>query len=312
MTLIDDTQQTQLLSKLKNSIQTQTSGGSAANTLIAAQQLGALCFYSCKVANDETGLLYKKNLHQLGLQSNLQNQTLQAGKTGKCVVMVSEDADRTMNTFLGVTGEIDYSYIDEKALRDSHYLYIEGYLASTPSALKTAIRCMHFAKQHQIKTAFSLSDPNIVHSCFEGLSKIIAEGVDLLFCNESEAFAYTQENDLNSAIKKLASFAQTLIVTRGIKGAIIFHENQSITINAYPVKAVDTNGAGDLFAGAFLSALAKGASLKESGDIASYASALLVTEWGSRLSSQNVKNVNHFVTEKMKHRTTKTQPLLTA
>jgi len=128
MTLIEETRQEELLQAFKGKHHLKACGGSAANTIIGAQSLGSPSFYSCKVANDETGLFYRDDLIEHGVDSNLSNEVLTHGKTGKCLVLVTDDADRTMNTFLGITGDIDYTQINEDALKASEYLYIGSFL----------------------------------------------------------------------------------------------------------------------------------------------------------------------------------------
>jgi sugar/nucleoside kinase (ribokinase family) len=294
MTLIEEARQDELLQAFKGKHHSKACGGSAANTIIGAQSLGSPSFYSCKVANDETGLFYRDDLLEHGVDSNLSNETLSEGKTGKCLVLVTDDADRTMNTFLGITGDIDYNQIDENALKNSEYLYIEGYLSSSPIALEAAIKTMSLAKANNIKTAFSLSDPNMVKFCRQGLEGIIGEGVDILFCNLDEATMYSNTKDLASAVENLSKVANTVVITLGAEGAVIGSQGKTIKIAGNKVKAVDTNGAGDLFAGTFLHALANNLDLALAGKIASYASSLLVTQFGPRLSKEKTEEVVSF------------------
>ena len=292
MTLIEEDRQEQLMHAFKGEHHSRACGGSAANTIIGAQLLGSQCFYSCKVANDETGHFYRQDLLGHGVHSNLSDESLESGVTGKCLVLVTADADRTMNTFLGITGNIDYSQIDESALLASEYLYIEGYLSSSPIALNAAVKAMNFARTNGINTAFSLSDPNMVRFCREGLDAIIGDGVDLLFCNYDEATMYSECDNLDDAVRVLSKLSKTLVITLGAEGALVVQgeERQSIAGNA--VDAIDTNGAGDLFAGAFLHGLANGASLSVAGNLASFASSRLVTQYGPRLTTENLAVVN--------------------
>jgi sugar/nucleoside kinase (ribokinase family) len=295
MTLIEEERQNQLFESLGRRSHARACGGSAANTIIGAQTLGSNCFYSCKVANDETGVFYRDDLISHGVDSNLQNERLPDGLTGKCLVFITPDADRTMNTFLGITGDIDFSQIDKQALGQSEYLYVEGYLAGSPVALEAAVKTMQTARELGVKTAFSLSDPNMVKFCKEGLQAIIGEGVDLLFCNFDEATEYVNCDNLNDAIKSLTSVAKTLVVTLGPDGAVIVSEDGRVDIKGNEVKAIDTNGAGDLFAGSFIHALTNGFSVEQCGNIASFASAQLVTQFGPRLVPQKVKMVKDYI-----------------
>ncbi len=294
MTLIEESRQDELFEVFQSNRHSRACGGSAANTIIGAQTLGSQCYYSCKVASDETGHFYKDDLLKHGVHSNLSSEALDVGKTGKCLVLITDDADRTMNTFLGITGDIDYRQIDESALRNSEYLYVEGYLAGSPIALAAASEAMKFAKNNAIKTAFSLSDPNMVRFCRSGLDTIIGDGVDLLFCNYDEATEYTETDNLEKAIKKLTTIAKTVVVTLGADGAVIVDQNQIIEISGNAVEAVDTNGAGDLFAGSFLHGLVIGFDFQKAGRLASFASSQLVTQFGPRLTDEKMALVRQF------------------
>jgi sugar/nucleoside kinase (ribokinase family) len=294
MTLIEESRQDELFGAFTNKSHTRACGGSAANTIIGAQTMGSQCFYSCKVADDETGHFYKDDLLKHGVDSNLSSESLSPGKTGKCLVLVTDDADRTMNTFLGITGDIDYQQIDQSALLASEFLYVEGYLAGSPIALEAAVKTMNFAKENQVKTAFSLSDPNMVRFCRAGLESIIGNGVDLLFCNYDEATEYSNTENLSDAIDVLTKISKTVIITLGADGAVIIDNGQKIEVKGHAVEAIDSNGAGDLFAGSFLHGLTQGFGLSKSGELASFASAQLVTQFGPRLTEQNLDIVRGF------------------
>ena len=146
MTLMDAQQQSQVITSLPPACK-QSCGGSAANTLVAISQLGGKGFYSCKVANDETGTFYLQDLVDCGLDTNLRVDSRPAGITGKCLVLVTPDADRTMSTFLGITSELTSAELNHAALTQSEYLYIEGYLVSSPTAKETAIHAKKTAQE---------------------------------------------------------------------------------------------------------------------------------------------------------------------
>ncbi len=294
MTLIDEAEQDRLFEIFNHHELPKACGGSAANTIMGAQSLGSRCFYSCKVADDETGRFYKQDLLGKGVDSNLAYETFGQGKTGKCLVLITPDADRTMNTFLGITGDINQQQINKEALTESEYLYIEGYLAGSDIALNAASEVNQYAKSVGVKTAFSLSDPNIVNFCRDGLLKIIGDGVDILFCNSDEALAFSQKDQLDEAIKRLMDYCQTLVVTQGKLGSQIITAKERIKIDAHSVKAIDTNGAGDLFAGSFLHAIGQGLGYEKAGLLASFAAAKLVTQFGPRLSHEGLAEVKRF------------------
>jgi sugar/nucleoside kinase (ribokinase family) len=291
MTLVDEDRHDDLLSHVEGKRHNRACGGSAANTIIAVAQLGAKSFYSCRIGNDETGLFYLEDLKNEGVATNLNPEQLEAGTTGKCLVMITPDADRTMNTFLGITSELTENSLDEQALADSEYLYVEGYLASSEVATATAIKAIDFAKQNQVKVALSLSDPSMVEIFGGALTKMIGEGVDLLFCNHDEALAYTDAEDIEGAVTALKAVAKQFVITLGADGALAYDGEQQHMIKGHHVKAVDTNGAGDLFAGSMLYGITKGMDFKAAAELASFASSRLVTSFGPRLTASLLKEV---------------------
>ncbi len=287
MTLIDQDQQEALLAQLTEEfgLKKRAGGGSAANSIFAAQYLGANTFYTCNVANDETGDFYVKDLTSAGVATNL-GADRESGVTGKCMVMITPDAERTMNTFLGITADLNHSHINEAALKDSEYLYIEGYLVSSDSARHAAIECKGIAQANQVKTAMTFSDPAMVQFFKDGLVEMLGDGVDLLFCNEEEALGFTGAENLSAAMVALKDVAKTFAITCGAKGAVLFDGERVIEIAPNDVTAVDSNGAGDNFAGAFLYALTAGHSWEQAGNLASKISAQVVSQFGPRLEAE--------------------------
>lgn len=284
MTLVDEVQQAAIMSHLKHHSPRRGSGGSAANSVIALSQLGAKTFYSCKVADDALGHFYMDDLVRGGVATN--NHTRKGeGHTGRCVVLVTPDSDRTMCTFLGVSGALSANEVVEDALRDSEWFYTEGYLVTSDSAREASILAKGIADAAGVKTAISLSDPNMVKFFKAGLLDMIGSGVELLFANEFEAMGMAGSDDLDVAIEYLKTVSRTFAITRGPEGALIWDGERLIEIAPVKVKAVDTVGAGDLFAGAFLYGLSRGWDFARSGNLASAAAAKLVTSLGPRISA---------------------------
>ncbi len=288
MTLIDEHRHHQLIAALQEHKHIKACGGSAANTMIAIMQLGGKGFYSCKVAADKSGDFYLQDLQNHGLHTNLTHQNRQQGHTGKCIVLVTPDADRTMNTYLGITASFSTDELVEEAIKDSQYIYIEGYLVASPTGCIAAKTAREIAEHYGTKTSITLSDPNMTEYFGDGLRNIIGNGVDLLFCNEDEAKLFSQTKNLTDAYQYLKTMAKTLVITRGSQGSLIFDGSNTIEIKPYPVKAIDTVGAGDMYAGAFLYGLTHGYSYAEAGDIASCASAKVVAKFGPRLNKDEV------------------------
>jgi fructokinase len=288
MTLIDDVQLAVLEEQLRNQgeLKKQASGGSAANSLIAAANFGAKVFYSCKVADDELGAFYHQDLVDSGVATNL-DQIREPGTTGRCLVMVTDDAERTMNTFLGITGDLGAHEIDETALKASHMLYIEGYLASSDKAREAAIRAHQIAKEAGIQVALTFSDPAMVTYFKDQVSEMVGDGVDLLFCNEQEAMTWTGEESIESALTALSNTATQWVCTRGKDGATVFDGTQRFDIPGRVVTPVDTNGAGDMFAGAFLYGLSNDWGFEKSARFGVHTSGYLITQYGPRVALAN-------------------------
>ena len=291
MTLIDEPKQNNLISYIDDSHETMACGGSAANTIIALAQLGASTHFDCRVANDMSGQFYLQDLHKSGVHSSLLLDETFTGVTGKCLVFVTPDADRTMNTFLGTSAMFGIRDIDEEAIKNSDTIYLEGYLVSADCTRDAAIEARRIAEQAGVKTAMTLSDPNMVIFFREGLYEMLGKGVDLLFANQDEACELAQSKDLNEAIETIKAVAKTFAITRGSAGAILYDGTDLIEIAAHEVEAIDTLGAGDIFAGAFIYGLSQGMNFNQSGELASLASSKIVTQYGPRLAASETQHL---------------------
>lgn len=289
MTLIDEAQQQQLLTNLNATfgMKKRASGGSAANSIVAISQFGGKTFYACKVANDETGEFYTNDLHAAGVTTKLAQICCECeGITGKCLVMVTPDAERTMNTFLGITADFSEAELPLEELIQAKYLYIEGYLVTSDISRAAVLKARQVAKAHGVKTAMTFSDPAMVRFFRSGVNEMLGDGVDILFCNREEISVFTGEDDLDAAIAAIKPYAGKLVVTLGSQGALVVDDETRTQIAAYPVKAVDTNGAGDMFAGAFLYGMTQGMDNAQAGKLASMAASRVVTVFGARLDSE--------------------------
>jgi len=291
MTLVNDERQSYLIEQINSVEVKKQSGGSAANTVIAVNQFGGNSFYSCKVANDEYGHFYLNDLQAAGIHSNLNPQALEPGHTGKCLVMVTSDAERTMNTYLGISSRLDHTVINEEALANSKYLYLEGYLVATEDGVAAMKKAKEIADKHGVKTSITLSDPSIVEYFKPKFEEVIGAGVDFLFCNEEEALNFTETDNLMAARQQLKYVAQRFAITLGKNGVSLFDGDTFIDIESFPVQAIDTNGAGDMFAGAFLYAITHGHSAGQAGKFASLAASRIVSKFGPRLEQEQVKEL---------------------
>lgn len=291
MTLMDEQQQESIVDQLGGLETNRGSGGSAANTVIAVSQFGGSSFYSCRVGDDELGRFYIQDLIKAGVSTNINPEFMKQGITGKCLVFVTPDADRTMNTFLGASADVAPEDVDVTAIELSEYLYIEGYLVSGESTKAAALYAIEEARKMDTKVALSLSDPNMVRFFRAQLDELIGRGVDLLFANEDEAMQMAAADSINDALEFLKTIADNFVVTRGPKGAIVYDGKRQIDIGAVPVKAIDTVGAGDMFAGAFLYGITNGMSYEMAGSLAASASGVLVASFGPRLTAAQTRRL---------------------
>ena len=284
MTLVDEERQQELISLLADHMvaSKRASGGSAANTIIGASYFGAKAYYSCKVANDENGEFYLQDIKDAGVDVDSDSEK-PAGITGKCLVLITPDAERSMNTFLGISETLSDNEVDLDAVANSEYVYIEGYLVTSPTGKAAAITVREHAEANGVKTAISLSDPGMVEFFGDGLQEMVGAKVDLLFSNEDEALGWTKTDNIEDAAEQMKASANTFAITLGSKGALVFDGETMHTIAPHVVTAIDTNGAGDMFAGAFLYAITNGYDFATAGKLACRSAAELVTRFGPRL-----------------------------
>ncbi len=290
MTLVDEDHQVRMMAHLAAHPHQRSSGGSAANSMIAVSQFGGTSFYSCKVAGDDLGHFYMKDLLDGGVDTNHHTEK-EPGHTGRCVVLVTPDSDRTLCTFLGISGELSAKELVEEALLDSKYFYMEGYLVTSETARQACIAAKRLAEAAGVKTAISLSDPNMVRYFKAGLLEMIGSGVDLLFANEDEARDVAGAADLSGTVDYLKTLSKEFVITRGSKGALVWDGQTLIDIDPVRVEAVDTVGAVDMFSGAFLYCRVRGWDHRRAGALASTASAELVTRLGPRMAAAETRTI---------------------
>lgn len=291
MTLVDEDRQNHLMKIINTREAKKQCGGSAANTVIAVSQFGGKSYYSCKVADDELGHFFMNDMKEAGVDNNLDVGNMEKGITGKCLVMVTEDAERTMNTFLGITQNFSVKEVNEAAIKDAEYLYIEGYLVTSPNGKEAMKHAKRIAEQNRTKVALTFSDPSMVKYFKDGFDDVIGASVDLLFANEEEALLYTGKENLEEAREELKKVARHFVITLGKNGALIFDGDTFIEIEPYQTVSIDSNGAGDMFAGAFIYGITNGHSYASSGKLASMASSRIVSQFGPRLKWHEAKEI---------------------
>ena len=286
MTLVEAEERQRIIKLLEDDhdhqIISQSGGGSAANTMVAISQLGGSSFYSCKVADDTIGDFFMSDLKAAGLDTNLENGR-GPGISGQCISMVTPDAERTMATNLGISHTLSKNELDEDALRRSRYLYIEGYLVTSPTALEAALRAQQVAHEAGAIVSITLSDPGITEHFKPAFDQFAENGIDLVFCNEDEAMIWTGTKNPEDAFKQLQSRCKQVAMTCGKNGAMVFDGESETIVAGVATTAVDTTGAGDIFAGAFLYAISQGQSFQQAAELANRCASQLVSAFGARL-----------------------------
>lgn len=283
MTLVDEHTQVRVLSSLEGASVSRCAGGSAANTIVGIADFGGKAAYAGKVGQDELGDFWLEDMRNLGIKIEV-GQT--PGQTGACVVLITEDAQRTMLTHLGLSATLGPEDISEDEIKKSKYVYIEGYLFAGESTKLAAMRAIELAKKHNVKVAFTVSDPFLIGMHRELFWELIAGPIDLLFCNLEEARSLTGLQDPVDCAHKIHHHAADVALTLGADGSLLMHEQKIHPIEGQPVTAIDTTGAGDMYAAGILYGLTNGLSWSQAGHLASHAAARIVGQMGARLSQK--------------------------
>ncbi|WP_413390022.1 adenosine kinase [Prochlorococcus marinus] len=280
MTLIDANKAKELYEITTNRI--QRSGGSVANSLACIAQLGGKTAFIGRVRNDELGEIFKEEISTTG--TIFKTPTSSVGpSTARCIIFITPDAQRTMCTYLGASVLLEPRDLDFSVVREAKILYLEGYLWDNPAAKDAFIKAAEIAKNAGRKVALSLSDSFCVNRHRESFIKLVKNHIDILFANEDEIKALYKTSSLNTAIEELKRTCDLAAITIGKKGSILISSGKEINIDPFIFgKAIDTTGAGDLYAGGFLKGLADGLKPEISARIGSICAGHIVTQLGSR------------------------------
>lgn len=280
MTLIDESRALGLYSEMGPG--TETSGGSAGNTMAGFASFGGKGGFIGKVADDELGKIFQHDLRAMDII--FETQPLQMGaKTGRCLILVTPDGERTMNTFLGASTELCEDDVDKNLISDAQVTYLEGYLFDKETAKNAFVSASKAAHDAGRRVALSLSDPFCVDRHRADFLKLVENHVDILFANEDEIKSLYQDDDFDSALDKVASNVEIAAVTRGANGAVIISKGEKYVISAEAVSnVVDTTGAGDQFAAGFLYGFTEGRDLESCGKLGAIAAAEVISHIGPR------------------------------
>ncbi len=281
MTLVPVDRQATLLAGLSGYEQHGAAGGSAANTIVGVAQFGGKAFYTGKVGNDMDGALYRESMAEVGVEFDV--ASADDAPTGSCLVLVTPDGERTMQTSLGASAGLRVEDIDTDRIAQSHMVYIEGYLFGSPSAAAAAVHAMEAAHEANVTVALSLSDPGMAEHFVDEFKLVTKEYVDVLFCNEHEARFYAGGGTREQALRTAGEDCPLVFMTCGGDGSLAFDGGEILTVPGYSVPVIDTTGAGDIYASGVLYGLTSGRSVAEAGRLGSFASAKIVTQLGPRL-----------------------------
>ncbi len=281
MTLVDDAQQQTLLSKLSDLKLNRCAGGSAANTIVGVADFGGKAAYVGKVADDEVGTFFLQDMRNMGV--TIEVNPAVGGQTGTCAVLITDDAQRTMLTNLAVSATLTESDVNEDDIKQSNYVYIEGYLLTGDTTKAAAYKAIELAKKHNVKVAFTASDPFLVNMIRDEIWSLVEGPVDLFFCNEEEAKSLTGKDDPIDCAAEIHRHSENVAMTLGANGSIVMHGGEAIAIEGVNVNAIDTTGAGDMYAGGLLYGITNGMDWRTAGHLASHAAARVVAQLGARL-----------------------------
>ncbi len=280
MTLIDEPRAVQLYGEMPAGI--ESSGGSAGNTIAGFASFGGKGAYIGKVAKDQLGEVFSHDLKAQGVVFNTQPLAVGA-PTARCLILVTPDGERTMNTFLGAAVELSPIDIDEELVSSARITYLEGYLFDPPQAKEAFRVASELAHKAGRKVSLSLSDPFCVNRHRADLQTFVEDHVDILFANEEEAKALYESASFEAAVESLKGKCEVIAITRSEKGSVILAGDKLIEIKPETgVNLVDTTGAGDQYAAGFLYGYTQGMTLEMCGRLGSMAAAEVISHMGPR------------------------------
>lgn len=285
MSLMDSEKQSSVLEKLDADSLRLASGGSAANTMVAIAQSGGTGVYIGRVASDEHGEFYKKDMKDAGIDFPVELAPQADLPTGTSVILTTPDAERTMCTHLGISTNLSLDDVDFDLLAQSRISYVEGYLWDPADPRAVCIETFERSKKSGVKTSFTFSDPFLVDRFGDDFAKVVEDYCDIVFCNAEEARKFFGSEDLNECNHKLGSKVEMGFVTDGGNGCYVIVDGNAEHVPGFEVKAVDTVGAGDAFAGGVLYGLTNGMDPIKAARWGNYFASRVVAKIGPRLES---------------------------
>ena len=279
MSLIDEDRAHQLYAAMAPAL--EMSGGSAANTMVGIASLGGAAAYIGRVRDDQLGQSFADDLRATGVEFSVPPAT-DGPPTGRCIIVVTPDAQRTMNTYLGASTDLGPGDVDADLIARAKLVYLEGYLWDRPSAKDAFRKAAGLAHESGQRVALTLSDPFCVDRHRESFVELIDGAVDVLFANEEEIVSLFRVDSFDEAVRQVRGRVSVAALTRGARGSVVIAGRDTYGIAPFPVPVQDTTGAGDLYAAGFLHGLAQDWPLDRCGRLGSAAAAHIIARTGAR------------------------------
>jgi len=280
MALIDEAQAESLYGRMGQGV--EISGGSAANTIAGVASFGGKGAFIGKVRDDQLGEIFAHDIRSTGVEF-ITSAADSGPQTARCLVLVTPDGERTMNTYLGASQNLSAADIDADQVASAHTLYLEGYLWDPVLAKEAFIKAAGYAHQAERQVALSLSDAFCVDRYRDEFRNLLSRDVDILFANEAEIMSLFQVSEFEDAVKLAQTTCRLAVLTRGEKGCVIVKGDERCDVSAVKIDAiVDTTGAGDLFAAGFLYGYTQGKPLSHCGQLGALAASEIISHMGAR------------------------------
>ncbi|MCC6932430.1 MAG: adenosine kinase [Deltaproteobacteria bacterium] len=294
MCLVSEEDQEKLLESLNEFPLSRCSGGSAANSVIILSQLGGRGAFFGVTGSDQYGKFYNQEMKQLGIELPVSSRHNKP--TGTCLIVITPDAERTMNTCLGAASDLGPADLSESIIARSNWLYIEGYLLMSPQGPELVRSAIDLAERNKTKIAISCSDSFLVDVVGDLLREVVAKS-DLVFANAAEICKLTEKDNVSDAFAAIKDETRSYVITKGAAGVLVKWDSEIVELPGIVVKALDTTGAGDMFAGGFLYGINHGYALKDSAGLANLLASQIVGQLGARLAKkiEGIDGINNFL-----------------
>lgn len=289
MHLIDEAERAVILDLIKDREIHYQCGGSCPNTLISLSHFGCKTVVSGKVGYDDFGSEYIRNLEKSGAVSNLVQDN---GPTGSSIILLTPDSERTMNTYLGVNRMYKPENVNEDLLRQASYFYFTGYMWDTEDQKAAILKAIDISKKNDVKIVFDVADPFAVGRYRDDFIRLIEEHVSILFANEEEARMLYGSDDIETNLKRFEKHTDIVSIKLGKKGSVTASSGKSHFLDITPVSAIDTTGAGDMYAAGFLYGLINGCPPEKAAEYASLVAAEIVQVRGAQFSEEGYRQVS--------------------